>query len=147
DITPPKGYAHYRGVGSGVHDPLYAKAVVMGEGDQRFSLVVCDLLWIERDLSSKVRLLASQETKIPFANIIIAGTHSHTSPAYHKNMEELNSGLRDVSYDAPKSPDGDDYPEWLARSIAKAIIDADKASVSAILETGSGNVEDLAYNR
>jgi neutral ceramidase len=147
DITPPKGYAHYRGVSTGVHDPLYAKAVVMGKGDQRFSLVVCDLLWIERDLSSKVRLLASQETQIPLANIIVVGTHSHTSPAYHLNMEELNSGLRDASYVAPKSPDGDEYPDWLARAIAKAIIDADKASVTATLEAGSGVVEDLAYNR
>jgi len=147
DITPPVGYAHYRGVSTGVHDPLYAKAVVIGQGDQRFALVVCDLLWVERDLSAKARLLASQETQIPHSNIIIAGTHSHTSPAYHLNIEELNSALRPDTYVAPKSPDGGEYPEWLAGAIAKAIIDADKASVRVTLEAGTGTVEDLAYNR
>lgn len=44
NITPPVGYSHYRGVSTGVHDSLYAKAVVWGKGDQRFALVVCDVV-------------------------------------------------------------------------------------------------------
>src|SRR5690606_7620379 len=58
NITPPVGYAHYRGVSSAVNDSLYAKALVVGEGENRFGWVVCDLLWIERDLSTAVRLKA-----------------------------------------------------------------------------------------
>lgn len=147
DITPPDGYSHYRGVSTGVHDPLYAKSVVWGKGDNRFSLVVCDLLWIERELSTRVRLLVSQEIQIPSSNVIIAGTHSHTSPAYHLNIQELNSGLRPTSYIPPKTSAGDTYPEWLAKAIAQAIIEADKASTRVNIHTGTGTVEDLAFNR
>jgi neutral ceramidase len=147
DITPPDGYTHYRGVSTGVHDPLYAKAVVWGKGDNRFALVVCDLLWIERELSTRVRLLVSQEIQIPSSNVIIAGTHSHTSPAYHLNIQELNSGLRPTSYIPPKTSTGDAYPEWLAKAIAQAIIEADKASTRVNIHTGTGTVEDLAFNR
>lgn len=51
DITPEQAaYPHYRGPGTGVHDRLYAKALVMRAGDQSIAIVVCDLLWIERQL-------------------------------------------------------------------------------------------------
>lgn len=147
EITPPAGYFHYRGIGTGVHDPLYAKAVVWGTGDERFSLVVCDLLWIERELSTKVRLLVSQQIGIPSTNIVIAGTHSHTGPAYHVNMQELNAALRPASYVPPQTSDGRTYPDWLAGAIAQAIIEAEKASTKVNIYTGTGSVEDLAFNR
>src|SRR5690606_39933822 len=112
---PPIGYSYYRGVSTGAHDPISPKAIVFGKGDQRFALVVCDLLWIERDLASAVRLMVSQEINIPYSNMIISGTHSHTRPSYHLNIDELNSGLRPASYVAPKVGDGEDYPNWLAK--------------------------------
>src|SRR5690606_38452495 len=147
DITPPAGYSHYRGVSTGVHDPLFAKAVVLGKGDQRMALVVCDLLWIERKLSSEVRLLVSQEINIPYSNIIIAGTHSHTSPSYHFNIDELNAGLRPDTYVAPKAPDGSDYPEWLANRIAQSIIAANKNIEVVFVEAGTGTAEGISFNR
>lgn len=147
DITPPVGYSHYRGVSTGVHDPLYAKAVVWGNGDQRVALVVCDLLWVEKELSSKVRLLVSQEIDIPYTNMIIAGTHSHTGPSYHLNIDELNSDSRPASYVAPKTADGDQYPDWLVKRIAQSIVDADKNAAPVIVEAGKGTAEGLSFNR
>lgn len=147
NITPPVGYAHYRGVSTGVHDSLYAKAVVWGSGDQRFALITCDLLEIERSLSSSARLLVVSKIGIPYSNIIIAATHSHTSPSYHINIDELNERLRPASYVPPKVGSGGDYPNWLAERIAKAVIDADKASVEVNLETGIANATGISFNR
>ena len=147
NITPPVGYAHYRGVSTGVHDSLYAKAVVWGRGDQRFALVACDLLEIERSLSSKVRLLVVNNTGIAYSNIIVSALHDHTSPSYHINIDELNESLRPASYIAPKVGNGEDYPNWLAERIAKAVIDADKASVPVHLETGFANATGISFNR
>lgn len=147
DITPPDDYFHYRGIGTGVHDPLYAKAIVWGRGDQRFSLVVCDLLWIERELSTQIRSLVSQEIQIPSSRIIVAGTHSHTGPAYHLNMQELNSALRPASSIPPTTSEGISYPEWLAKSIARAVIEADKASTQVNIHAGVVSVDNLAFNR
>lgn len=147
NITPPVGYAHYRGVSTGVHDSLYAKAVVWGRGDQRFALVACDLLEIERSLSSKVRLLVVGKIGIPYSNVIVAALHDHTSPSYHISIDELNENLRPASYVPPKVGKGEDYPNWLAERIAKAVIDADKASVEVNLETGIANATGISFNR
>jgi neutral ceramidase len=146
EITPPVGYPHYRGISTGVSDPLYAKALVLREGDQQIALVVCDLLWIERKLSSDARLLISQQTNIPYSNIIISGTHSHTTPAYHHNIMELNEGLRPPS-DPTGSKVKDDYPGWLTERIAQAVLDATKASVRVNIETGTGTGEGISFNR
>lgn len=104
NINPTKaGYPHYRGVSTGNHDPLYAKAVVFQQADVVLALVVCDLLWIERDLSTRVRMLIEEQSGIPFQNIIITATHTHTSPAYHPNIRELTGELR-PPFDQAKLP-------------------------------------------
>ena len=132
DITPGQAaYPHYRGPSTGVHDRLYAKALVMRAGDQRMAIVVCDLLWIERQLSSKVRLLASKKTGIPYSNILIAATHSHTSPAYHSNIRELTGSLR-PPYDKDEDIGEDDYARSLIINIAKAIEDANNTATAVL---------------
>lgn len=147
DITPPVGYSHYRGVSTGVHDSLCAKAIVFGKGDQRFAVVICDLLYMDRNISSKARSIAAHETGIPYSNMMIAATHDHTSPAYNVYIAELNESLRPASYVAPKTKDGEDYPDWLAKRIAQAIIDGNNASIPVNLETGTKSVGGIAFNR
>ena len=147
DITPEHAaYPHYRGPATGVHDRLYAKALVMRTGDQRIAIVVCDLLWIERQLSSKVRLLASKKTGIPYSNILIAATHSHTSPAYHSNMRELTGSLR-PPYDEDEDIAEDEYARSLIINIAKSIEDANKTATSVIIASATPAVDNLAVNR
>lgn len=147
NITPPVGYSHYRGVSTGVHDSLYAKAIVLGRGDQRFALVVCDLLYMDRDITKKARSLASDKTGIPFLNIMTAATHDHTGPSYNSYIDELNKNLRPASYVAPKTATGEDYPDWLAQRIAQAIIDANNGSMLVTIETGTKAVDGIAFNR
>src|SRR4051812_24582955 len=76
DITPPVGWRmsgyFYERLSTGTHDPLQAKAVVFGHGDQRAALVFCDLIGMSAIISSPVRSQASRKTGIPAANILIA---------------------------------------------------------------------------
>ena len=147
DITPQEAaYPHYRGASTGVNDTLYAKAMVLRSGDQRMAVVVCDLLWIERDLSSKVRMQVSQKTDIPYSNILIAGTHTHTGPAYHPNIRELTGTLRPPN-DREDRLEGDSYPDWLAERIAESIISANVNVERVYLEVGVGAAENLSFNR
>lgn len=147
EITPQEaGYPHYRGPSTGVHDPLYAKAFVLREGGQQIAVVVCDLLWVERELSSKVRLLVAEQTNIPYSNILIAGTHTHTSPAYHSNIKELTGSLR-PPFDKDEGMEDDGYPAWLVQRIAEAIIEADNTAIKVYIETGTGRAEGISFNR
>lgn len=146
NITPPVGYPHYRGISTGIHDTLYAKAIYFRQGGEEAVLVECDLLWVSRFLSTDVRLQAQKETGIPFQNMIIAGTHSHTSPAYDEDILELNEHLRDST---PENPliDGIEYHEWLRAQIVQAIVSAKNKSEPSLLETGSTDIENLTFNR
>jgi len=146
NITPPVGYPHYRGISTGVHDTLYAKAIYFRQGDQEAVLVECDLLWVSRFLSTDVRLEAQKRTGIPFQNMIIAGTHSHTSPAYDEDILELNEHLRDSLSEYPLI-EGMEYPEWLRSQIVQAIVSAKNKSEASQLEIGSKDINDLTFNR
>lgn len=90
DITPPEGfpmagYYHER-LAEGTIDPLKAKAIVFRDNSSSAAIVVCDLIGIATDLSREVRRLAEKKTGIPYENIVIAATHSHTAPDYMKEL-------------------------------------------------------------
>lgn len=147
NITPPIAYPHYRGESTGAHDSLYAKALVLKQDENTVALVICDLLWVERSLSSSVRLQISEKTGIPYSNIIIAGTHTHTGPAYHPNILELTGTLR-PPFDEDKPSDVKDvYLNDLADKIAKSVIIAHKSLENVQIETGAGLAKGISFNR
>src|SRR5690606_14472658 len=120
NITPPVGFPHYRGYSTGIHDSLYARTLYLRQGDQQIAIVECDLLWISREVSSQTRLRISGELGIPFTHVLIAGTHSHTSPAYDWDILELNEHLRtgQVSTEVEK---GVEYTDWLSDKIVASV--------------------------
>lgn len=146
NITPPSGYSHYRGVSTGLHDSLYAKAAVFKMGDVSFALVICDLLWIERDLSAEVRRAVREKTGIPFGNVILSATHTHSGPSYHYNIDQLNEAKRPSSHVNP-TVDGLPYATWLSERIAQAVVEAVSAAVPARLSATTFTVDGLAHNR
>ena len=103
DITPPEGYPiagyfHER-LATGTLDPLKAKAVVFRMGQQKAAIVVCDLCSVSVDLASAIRNRAEKRTGIPAANIVVSATHSHTAPAYSKDLFQYLSGqLKNVFF-------------------------------------------------
>src|SRR3954465_7456655 len=86
DITPPVGWRmsgyFYERFSTNTHDDLQAKTIFFQKGDEKAALVVCDLIGISRDLSTRVRSEASRKAKIPVANVVVAATHTHTGPLY-----------------------------------------------------------------
>lgn len=90
EITLPIGFPHYRGESTGIASPLYAKTLVFKQGDTHGAIVVCDLISITRGLSRIVREKACKQTDIPFENISITATHTHTGPSYGKQMHEYS---------------------------------------------------------
>lgn len=95
DISPPSGIAHLNW-GSQTHveavgtDPagMYATALVLSDGKQRFAMVDVDRLSV-RGLEP-ARKKASQMTGIPEAHIRIGATHTHSGPAYQEEKGPLD---------------------------------------------------------
>ena len=69
DITPPVG-SRLAGqfedrFAETVHDPLYARALVLDDGRTRVAVVACDLLSLKRRTVLQARELAAAHTGIP----------------------------------------------------------------------------------
>ena len=86
EITPPvgvdlSGYVARSGPSIGVHDALYARALVVEDGQTRLALVVCDLIGLPSVYVTAARRAISTATGIPEAALMITCTHTHSGPA------------------------------------------------------------------
>jgi len=116
-----------------VHDPLYATALVVENGDERLAVISVDLMVISAEFTKSVREMVAAETEIPAANILVCATHTHSAPA--------SQGLRGVGEVDPE------YETWAARQTAQAAIAAWNARTPATFCVASTAVEKMTFNR
>jgi neutral ceramidase len=83
DITPPLGTiingdfrAHYARY---IHDPLFAKAIVLKKGSMMAAIVVIDICVMPKTYADQIRNEVSLKTGIAFASILISCTHTHAA--------------------------------------------------------------------
>ena len=119
---------------SGVHDPLYAKALVLCETNPQadgivfISVDVCALTTAD-NLATRRRI--TQKTGIPADRIILAATHNHSGPAT-------------VGYFNPKE---DDYVKALADKIVAAVASAATSLAPAAMGCASGREDTISHYR
>ena len=147
DITPPVGYWRYGYPpvkSTGIKDPLYAKALVFKQGDEQGALLICNLLGIPRDLSRVVREHASKETGIPFQNITVSATHTHTSPAI---TEEFQKFINNEATGKLGDSNGVSYFSYLVSGMTKAVTDAYENRKAVKIISGIGQAHGVSFNR
>jgi neutral ceramidase len=134
DITPPIGSRMYgysaRGtnVSTGVHDPLYAKAIVLDDGKTRVAVATLDLGTVTEENTTNIRAIVKEKTGIE--NVLCVASHTHSSP-----------------FPSPDFPSAED--PWVRdaeRKIAGAIVEAAGRTVPARLGIGWGEVAE-GHNR
>jgi hypothetical protein len=64
-----------------VVDRLYAKALVLDDGQTRLALCVVDTCMMPRDLIDQAKSLAAKATGIPTDRMCISATHTHSAPS------------------------------------------------------------------
>jgi hypothetical protein len=80
------GYGLRTEKSTGVHDPLYLRALYISGGTKAALLVICDLVAVGDDLVEILRTAISAELKISADKIMIAATHTHAGPAAVRNL-------------------------------------------------------------
>jgi len=86
DVSPDKlpvivnGYTFERSIDV-VRDPLYARCLVLGDGDTRVAIVVVDICVMPRDLIDRAKGLAHEVTGIPINRMLVSATHTHSAPS------------------------------------------------------------------
>ena len=83
NAIPLGGYAARKAVrATGVHDPIYARALALSDGKTTAVVVSLDLCFAPASIKTEVvkRLKAGGNTTVDAAHLFLAATHTHTAP-------------------------------------------------------------------
>ena len=87
EITPAADEFPYQAKGEhpfvGVHDAVYARALVLSDGSQTVAIVIVDVTTIPKP--QEFSRAVAEALKIPESNLMLAATHTHNVPlfSYH----------------------------------------------------------------
>jgi len=135
--TPMAGYYYDRGA-DGVHDELFAKAMVFEKDGARVAVISCDLIAVPAEIVSKVRSLVEETTGISPDRVMVSATHSHTGPVMPKKIDRYKN-LNNATYVK--------YLSELPGLIAESVRLANTALVNGRLSIGKGHEETISFNR
>jgi len=136
DITPPldagrpvwiAGYGHNRPA-LGVHDPLFARGIVLKAGDKKVALVSVDLVGLQYPAVQQIRAAL-----VDFSYVLVASTHNHEGPDTIGlwGPSPLRSGV------------DPDYIRLVIKRVVRLVREADSIAVPAVAEYGAAQDETL----
>ena len=85
DVTPDSGlfltgYGNPERIATGVHSPLYASIMVMGDGEKTAAVISTDWCTIDEKLTWEIRNGIQEISGIKAEDIIFCCTHTHSAP-------------------------------------------------------------------
>ncbi|MCC6860909.1 MAG: neutral/alkaline non-lysosomal ceramidase N-terminal domain-containing protein [Bryobacterales bacterium] len=139
-ITPPAGvplagFAARLDVSRGVHDDLFARALVLDDSVNPVCVLSVDVLALPAAFVQQVRTRIAARTGMNPSAMLVACTHTHAAPVTIRtffNPEE--------TVDAA-------YMEWLANAMEQAAAAAFERRAPARAGVGTGRVTGLGVNR
>lgn len=132
-ITPQKpmwmaGYAARDKPSEGTASDLYAKAVVLDDGDgQRAALITLDLISVPRKLRDRVAEQVAQRYEIPVSAVMLNCSHTHCGPV----VRSPEASITDL--DTEKVNQAIEYSQMLERKIVELVGGAIDNAVPATL--------------
>ncbi len=118
-----------------IHDELHARCLVLDDGKTKLALVVCDLLGIQRVVSSEARKMIQESVGIPPECVMVSATHTHSATsALGKDRLKPEQTL-------------DEYQRFVARRIADGVSRAVNNLRPAQVAFGAVDVPEHVFNR
>src|SRR3954451_1950344 len=152
DVTPPTGfptmgYVRDDAIARGQHTRLFARAIVLRQGETKLAIVTIDLGFTPGGLLVEVaqRLAARGFSE---RNIIISASHTHSGPAGYSNFDSDNFVAPTMGDPANFKLAGDPrLYGFLVERIALAIVRADDGLGPARAGWGSASLLGVTDNR
>ncbi len=124
DITPVKMPSPINGNLKGgfsrtVTDPMHARALALHDGKNALILCVVDSCMIPREICEAAKAIASQQTGVPAAHMLISATHSHSCAT----MTAVFQSDPDPDYIA-------ELPARIARALTQAHANLEPAEIA-----------------
>jgi neutral ceramidase len=131
DITPTQGsfvgvdfYAHFARF---MHDPLYAKVLLLKNEQLRVAIIVVDICIMSTEFMHQIKAGITAATGIPATHILLSSTHTHAAPA----VIDLLACSPDLA-----------YMKKLPPLVAEAVLAAEKKLQPAMVASGKVDVPD-----
>lgn len=132
-ITPDKpmwmaGYAARNKPSEGVASDLYAKAVVLEDGQgHKTAIVTMDLISVQRELRDRVAAQIEENFGIPADAVMLNCSHTHCGPV----VRNPATAIKDI--DSEKVQQAVEYSQWLEKTLVELVAAAIEESVPSKL--------------
>ncbi|MBA3231260.1 MAG: neutral/alkaline non-lysosomal ceramidase N-terminal domain-containing protein [Acidobacteria bacterium] len=133
--TPLAGYAARVDPSRGVHDDLYARALVLDDGRRPLVLVSVDVLALSADLVRRLRDGIRRRTGVTADGVMIAATHTHAGPVTMRTFCHPDERMDPA------------YAERFAAAVEQAAATAWESRAPSRVGIGSGTVSGVGVNR
>ena len=152
DITPDPGLLNWtlqppRPYGE-VHDPLYARAIVLSDGSTKLALLSWDLLDAREHAVQRVRQAIAAATDIPAAHVIVQASHNHSGPKSEMDLKAPQ--LPREARTSQPSQENPAYHAWADRLLATSVDLVRRANANlqpASLHLARAYAGDWMFNR
>jgi hypothetical protein len=129
-ITPVEpvrmsGYAARSEPFKGVHDDLFASAVVFENGSTKACVITADVIGFSHEFVDETKQRINTETGIPEENILVTAVHNHGGPRTRAYGEEPTENEKA-------------YVKILQDNLVRIAVDADKSLEPVVIGVGKG---------
>lgn len=149
EITPPVEMINWvNGKPYGeVRDPLWVRALVLSDGQNRVALLALDLVETREALSAMVRARITESSGIPGDHVLMNASHSHSAPFVPTGEEPLVVVEQKLLLPETDTPV---FRAWAAELVTRcvaAVTQADAARRAATLGIARAWVGEALFNR
>jgi len=145
NITPPLGLKLIGSKGyqsDSILDELYAKALVLDDGDTTLAIVSLDLLYSPlEEITNPVREIVNEKTGIPYQNVLVCATHTHSGPEVFERSK-LVPGKQTPLDDIDQA-----YLKSLINKIAGSVYIAHQNVQEVKIGAVRGDLPEIIFNR
>jgi len=144
NITPPvgvwlSGYGSRDKPSDDIVDELYAKGLVLDDGNDTIAIISTDLLWVPLEITNEIRAAVKKKVGISKQNVLICATHTHFGP---KIFEKTKIGP-----DVPDNTVDESYVQTLIKKMADSVFLAHKNMQDVRIGAVKGEIPEIVYNR
>lgn len=148
DLTPPLemkfalgGYgARLSKPAEGIHDRIFAKALVLSDGEKKYAIVTLDILALPPNVKPKV-LQRLQGRGWSAENVMLLSSHTHSSLDMTALNDQNDLGIPQLGIFQPE------LLEFLIKSVAQVIQDASRSLQVVKVGTASAIIPNMNRNR
>ena len=100
-ITPPlpcrlDGYVRRQSLSRQVSTQLWARSIVLDDGEARVGWVTCELLEVDRSLVADIRAAVEATGPLAGRDLLVSATHTHAGPDLYRDWDDDDLGHRDA---------------------------------------------------